>query len=127
MSLPFILSHVDIRVSDRAKAIEFYDQLLALLGLRRGDSDAESEWVSYSRHDGTEQWFALTEDASALPGRNRIAFAAPSREVVDEVAALLRELEAKNVEGPEEAYGPDYYAVFFDDPDGNKLEVCCID
>jgi catechol 2,3-dioxygenase-like lactoylglutathione lyase family enzyme len=22
-------------------------------------------------------------------------------------------------------YSPGYYAVFFEDPDGNKLEVCC--
>ena len=30
------------------------------------------------------------------------------------------------IEGPEEAYGPKYYAVFFTDPDGNPLEVCSI-
>jgi hypothetical protein len=27
-------------------------------------------------------------------------------------------------EGPEDIYG--YYAVFFEDPDGNKLEVCYV-
>jgi catechol 2,3-dioxygenase-like lactoylglutathione lyase family enzyme len=29
--------------------------------------------------------------------------------------------------GPEicEGYSPGYYAFFFEDPDGNKLEICC--
>lgn len=127
MSLPFIYSHVDLRVRDRARAIEFYDEVLGILGLRRGETKPEQEWVSYSRHDGTEQWFAFAEDKDASPGNNRIAFAASAREVVDQVAAVLPAVEARNIEGPEEAYGPDYYAVFFEDPDGNKLELCCID
>jgi catechol 2,3-dioxygenase-like lactoylglutathione lyase family enzyme len=127
MSLPFIYSHTDIRVRDRARAIRFYDDLLAVLGLQRGETSPEHEWVSYSRHDGTEQWFAFTEDRAMRPGDCRIAFAASAREVVDQIADVARALEAPNIEGPEEAYGPDYYAVFFEDPDGNKLEVCCID
>lgn len=127
MSLPFIFSHVDVRVKDRARAISFYDDLLAPLGLRRGETKAEHEWISYSRHDGSEQWFAFTHDPHGNPGDNRVAFAVSAREVVDEIAALLPAIGAGKIEGPEEAYGPDYYAVFFEDPDGNKLEVCCID
>lgn len=127
MSLPFIYSHIDVRVRERARAIAFYDDVLAVLGLRRGDTKPEHEWVSYSRHDGSEQWFAFTEDQAMRPGDQRIAFAASSREVVDRVADVARALQAPRIEGPEEAYGPDYYAVFFEDPDGNKLEVCCID
>jgi len=127
MSLPFIYSHVDIRVRDRARAIAFYDDLLGVLGLQRGETKPEHEWISYSRHDGTEQWLAFTQDQQMRPGDSRIAFAAPSREVVDRVAETARALKARNIEGPEEAYGPDYYAVFFEDLDGNKLEVCCID
>ena len=127
MSLPFIFSHVDIRVKDRARAISFYDDLFAPLGLKRGDTQPEQEWVTYSRRDGSEQWFAFTQDPDGKPGDNRIAFAVSAREVVDEVAALLLAIGGRNIEGPEEAYGPDYYAIFFEDPDGNKLEVCCID
>jgi len=127
MSLPFIFSHADVRVKDRERAITFYDALFAPLGLRRGDTQPEHEWISYSRRDGTEQWFAFTHDPRGKPGDNRIAFAVSAREVVDEVAALLPAIGARKIEGPEEAYGPDYYAVFFEDPDGNKLEVCCID
>jgi catechol 2,3-dioxygenase-like lactoylglutathione lyase family enzyme len=127
MSLPFIYSHVDVRVRDRASAISFYDDLFAPLGLHRGETSPEHEWVEYSRRDGSEQWFAFTEDKGMKPGAARVAFAVSAREVVDHIANLLPSLGALHVEGPEEAYGPDYYAVFFEDPDGNKLEVCCID
>ena len=127
MSLPFIFSHVDVRVSDRQRALSFYDALFEPLGLRRGDTKPEHEWISYSRRDGTEQWFAFTCDPDGKAGDNRIAFAVSAREVVGEVATILPAIGARMIEGPEEAYGPDYYAVFFEDPDGNKLEVCCID
>ncbi|MDQ2992984.1 MAG: hypothetical protein M3R30_09235 [Candidatus Eremiobacteraeota bacterium] len=43
---------------------------------------------------------------------------------VDRVAASLREIGAEKIGGPEKAYGPDYHAVFFADPDGGRLEVC---
>src|SRR5947207_13905668 len=34
---------------------------------------------------------------------------------------------ARRLKGPEVCvdYSPGYYAFFFEDPDGNKLEICC--
>ena len=37
---------------------------------------------------------------------------------------MARAAGARNIEGPEVYEEPGYYAVFFEDPDGNKLEVC---
>jgi glyoxylase I family protein len=57
-------------------------------------------------------------------GLHHLALGAPSRAVVDAVAAWLREEGAEIDGGPgERAYSPGYYAVFFFDPDGLKLEV----
>ncbi|HEX7297396.1 MAG TPA: VOC family protein, partial [Solirubrobacteraceae bacterium] len=58
-------------------------------------------------------------------GLHHLAFDAPSREVVDAVAEWLRAAEGAEIEGGpgERAYSPGYYAVFFFDPDGIKLEV----
>ena len=55
-----------------------------------------------------------------------IAFVASSREEVDRLAAVAVEAGARNMSGPRACpeYGPTYYAAFFDDPCGNKLEVC---
>ena len=57
-------------------------------------------------------------------GVHHIAFSAPSRAVVDERARWLAAQEVAIESGPEEyGYAPGYYAVFFYDPDGIKLEV----
>jgi glyoxylase I family protein len=57
-------------------------------------------------------------------GLHHLAFDAPSRDVVDAVAAWLRDQGAPIDGGPgERDYSPGYYAVFFLDPDGLKLEV----
>ena len=128
--MPLILSHVDLRVRDRAKATEFYDALLNVLGATReaGTSfttwqippaDAPDDW------EATE-WFGITEDSAMVPGSARIAFDAPSRGTVDAIATYLPAIGARNIEMDDGIYGPTYYAVFFEDPDGNKLEVCHI-
>ncbi len=128
--MPNLLSHVDLRVRDRAKATEFYDALLNVLGAVRDEgatfttwqippADAPPDW------EATE-WFGITEDPAMTPGPSRIAFDAPSRGTVDAIATYLAAIGARNIEPPDEAYGPNYYACFFEDPDGNKLEVCHI-
>jgi predicted lactoylglutathione lyase len=55
----------------------------------------------------------------------RIAFRANSRDEVDRLAEVARAAGARSIEGPENYGGsPRYYAVFFEDADGNKLEIC---
>ena len=57
-------------------------------------------------------------------GLHHLAFDAPSRAAVDAVGAWLSEEGARIDGGPgERGYSPGYYAVFFFDPDGLKLEV----
>ena len=57
-------------------------------------------------------------------GVHHVAFGATSRAVVDERARWVAEQEMTIESGPEGyAYAPGYYAVFFYDPDGIKLEV----
>ena len=70
---------------------------------------------------------ALLEDKNHRPNGTRIAFWADTREEVDRIAKLVRDAGGKNLEGPEvcKDYSPGYYAFFFEDPDGNKLEICC--
>ena len=61
------------------------------------------------------------------PNESRIAFWADTREEVDEMAEFVRQAGGRNLEGPQvwPEYTAGYYAFFFEDPDGNKLEVCC--
>jgi catechol 2,3-dioxygenase-like lactoylglutathione lyase family enzyme len=126
--VPLLISHVDLRVRDRVEATAFYDAFLNLLGAVKDEGatfttwqipppDAPDDW------EATE-WFGITEDAGHVPNGNRIAFDAPSRGTVDAIAVYLTAIGAQNIEMPHEAYGSKYYACFFDDPDGNKLEIC---
>ena len=125
-----LISHIDLRVRDRAKAAEFYDAFLNLLGAVKSvgkefttwaipPEDAPDDWDS-------DHWFGITEDKTMTPGPLRVAFDAPSRGTVDAIATYLPAIGACNIEMADGMYGPDYYACFFEDPDGNRLEVCHI-
>ena len=58
------------------------------------------------------------------PGLHHLAWTAASRADVDAMYAHLQEIGAVILDAPAEypKYGPEYYAVFFADPDGLKLE-----
>ncbi|GJL63435.1 MAG: hypothetical protein NPIRA04_20890 [Nitrospirales bacterium] len=82
-------------------------------------------WVTYEAAgtDGATEFFGVTESPQHVPNECRIAFWADSIREVDRLAAISIQAGARNVEGPafEE---PRYYAVFFEDPSGNRLEIC---
>ena len=121
-----LFDHIDLRVKNRATAQEFYGQVLPAIGFRVDKSG--EEWGLFEADGGKAvDFFGFTEEADHRPNGNRIAFWAESCEAVDKIAEVVRKAGGKNLEGPElcVGYSPGYYAVFFEDPDGNKLEVCC--
>ena len=109
------------------RSLPFYRELLAHLGLE-GESTIEGERgevVHYlSGSVGLREATAPGEVDRYALGMHHLALAAPSRAAVDAVAAWLREQGATIDGGPgERDYAAGYYAVFFFDPDGLKLEV----
>lgn len=115
--------HVDLRVCSLAAARTFYDALLPALGFTR---EAKIDgWLQYEAAgtDGVPECFGVTESPQHVPNECRIAFRADSIREVDRLAAIAVDAGPRNVEGPayEEAQ---YYAVFFEDPSGNRLEIC---
>jgi len=123
-----LLSHIDLRLSDRARSTAFYDRLLGALGFSKREGE---HWTSY--YDASLdvpgpadfEWFGFTQDARPQPNGNRIAFAALTNAEVDRVATLLDTIGATHIDGPNYDEGPGYYAIFFADLDGHLLEVCC--
>lgn len=117
-----LFDHIDLRVHRMDLCGPFYRQFLPLLGFT--DYVDLDGWLQFQAA-GTEatEFFGVTEDRGHRPNRSRVAFWADSRSQVDELAAAVRSLGALNVEGPEEI-DPTYYAVYFDDPSGNALEIC---
>ena len=128
-------SHVDLVVSDLDRSLSFYGGLLEPLGWTRlGEIVGEAgERVVYRSVPGSFTALGLREkrsDAHGVPfdryavGLHHLCFDVASREVVDERAAWLRGQAAEIESGPREYdYTPGYYAVFFLDPDGIKLEL----
>jgi catechol 2,3-dioxygenase-like lactoylglutathione lyase family enzyme len=124
VSMPRRFDHVDLRVRNIAESRPFYELLLPALGFTR---DARIEgWLQYEteRTDGAPEFVGVTESPRHVANECRIAFRANSIHEVDRLAAIIVQAGARNVEGP--AYEEsDYYAVFFEDPSGNRLEICC--
>ena len=116
--------HIDLRVGDLAAAEAFYDALLPALGFT--ERYHGGEWKVWATTDELPwtAYFGVTERAAHAPNENRIAFAVGSRGDVERVAAVARAAGALDLTGPKEMpYGPGYYAIFFADPSGNRLEA----
>jgi glyoxylase I family protein len=122
------LDHLYLAVSDLTRAEDFYDRALAVLGFRKCDKTIGG--------DPHRHYFNRVMQVSIRPARTDIAhdcyapglhhislqLAGPTE--VDEAVRALREVgvaadEAKRY--PE--YNPDYYATFFEDPDGIRWEL----
>jgi catechol 2,3-dioxygenase-like lactoylglutathione lyase family enzyme len=121
--------HVILNVTDLERARRFYDWLLPRLGYAAGRTDYEggSGWYG----DAGSLWvkqspvrFAGEAFHKDRVGLCEIAFRAGSRAEVDALAAALAARGDVILDQPREYdYTPGYYAVFFTDPDGIKLEL----
>jgi catechol 2,3-dioxygenase-like lactoylglutathione lyase family enzyme len=118
--------HIDLRVNDLERAWRFYSKILPPIGFPEGWQGENFRGFDAPGKLPDKPWFGFVEDKQHKPNRNRIAFTADSPEQVDAVGAMLEGAGARNVSGPRACpeYTPTYYAVFFEDPFGNRLEIC---
>ncbi|MHB8356507.1 MAG: VOC family protein [Vulcanimicrobiaceae bacterium] len=126
-----MLDHIDLRVRDLSEARPLYDAIMPLLGFRHPVEDESDGCICYDSCTGLMEshlpFIALIEDKTHHPSATRIAFYAPGRTAVDEIAATAERHGALSFEAAHfcQEYSPRYYACFFEDASGNKLEVCC--
>ena len=116
--------HIDLRVSDIAGALKFYEELMPALGFTERHHGAD--WKVWTTTDPlpSTAYFAVTEALDHAPNENRIAFWVASSEEVDRVAEIARRAGAADLSGPKPmSYGPGCYAAFFADLSCNRLEV----
>ena len=117
-----LFDHVDLRVRSLEQASPFYLKLLPELGFTRRVN--VENWLQFeSVSDSSAPFFGVTESQHHVANENRIAFRARNREEVDRIALVAVEAGALNMEGPMD-YDLGYRAAFFEDPCGNRLEVC---
>jgi catechol 2,3-dioxygenase-like lactoylglutathione lyase family enzyme len=119
------IDHLVIRVSDYAKSKEFYGKLFTFLGFEISDEYPDAiGWTNGK----TRYWIYPADEAGRKRkyrngdvGFHHYAFQLRSRKDVDALQKFLEETGATIVD-PAGEYYDDYYAVFFLDPDGLKLE-----
>jgi glyoxylase I family protein len=128
------LHHLDLVVSSLERSLPLYQELLRPLGyVYSSEIEGErGERVVYLDGDGVGASLSLRESQSPSAGPydryaiglHHLAFEAESRDIVDERLAWARAqgLEIEN-EPQEWPYVSGYYAGFFHDPDGIKLEI----
>ena len=124
--------HLDLVVSTLERSLPFYRDLLGPLGYHRvSEVEGErGETIYYLIGPATSVGLRQAMSERSTPhdryevGLHHVAFEASSRSAVDERERWLREVGAQ-IESParEYAYSLGYYAVFFYDPDGIKLEI----
>jgi catechol 2,3-dioxygenase-like lactoylglutathione lyase family enzyme len=121
-----LFDHVDLRVSDFSRVRPLYDALLPAMGYSRIDQDPETICYYHPGDDRGQAFFGIDVDSNHRPNATRIALRAASRDEVDRLAEIARVAGAQAFEPAHlcTEYTPNYYATFFEDADGNRLEIC---
>jgi glyoxylase I family protein len=124
------IDHIYVSVSDLERSESFYDSVMRCLGFRKvarplagGDLHVHyyNRLLQFTLRPASQ---GSPDHDSYAPGLHHFCFRVAENSDVDAVAA---QLEAAGIEAtsprlyPE--YHDDYYATFFQDPDGLRLEV----
>jgi len=120
------IDHLVLTVGDFQRSKVFYGKLLGFLGFKlkydyagmAGWSNAKTLfWISAADTQGKKRKYRKGDI-----GFHHYAFELSSREDVDALGKFLEQNGMTVLDPPGEYYGPSYYAVYFADPDGMKLE-----
>lgn len=117
-----MIGYVTLGTNDLARAAKFYDALAKEMGVGRFmENETFIAWG-----DGTGAGIGLTKpfDGKAATVGNGVmaALAAKDRAQVDRIYKLAMDMGAKD-EGAPGDRGGGFYAAYFRDPDGNKLNA----
>jgi catechol 2,3-dioxygenase-like lactoylglutathione lyase family enzyme len=125
------MAHVMLTVSRFEVARAFYRELLPQFGMK---PVFDGERLFYCVGGRTAIGIQPCDPAHAderfvqqRVGLHHLCLRARSREDVDRLAAVLNDMRATIIRGPEDgSWAPGYYSVLFEDPDGIRLELCFV-
>ena len=118
------IDYVMIGTNDLGRARVFYDAVFPEIG---GGliADISGFAFCYQFRNGTRAWVNLPQNRqAAVPSNGSMpGFRCASRKEVDaaHAAALAHGGTCEGAPGPRPFYGPDFYAAYARDPDGNKM------
>ena len=123
------IDHVYVAVRDLERSEVFYDCVMAVLGFHKREAaiGGDPHVLYQNRHFGyvlRPARVGAPDHDPYTPGLHHFCFRVVDEAAVDRAAQRLREA---GIEATEPRYypkyDPDYYAAFFEDPDGIRLEV----
>ena len=121
------IDHLVLSVGDLARSKDYYAKVLGFLGFKlKYDMEGFAGWSNRK----TLFWIAAADARGKTHkyrkgdiGFHHYAFELSSRKDVDDLGAFLAKHRMTVLDPPGEYNGDEnYYAVFFADPDGMKLE-----
>lgn len=123
-----MIGYVTLGSNDLNRAIAFYDELLALLGAQRfmGEEGRFQAWAVTPGQPALSVTIPWDDLPASHGNGTMVALAVDSAEKVDEVYNKALALGGTD-EGASGPRGQGFYAGYFRDLDGNKLNVFCLD
>ena len=116
-----MIGYVTIGTNDLPRAVKFYDELLAPLGIARiMDFGRGHAWGSAMDQPALAVMIPFDQQAAAPGNGTMTAIAVDSKQKVDEGYRRALALGGTD-EGPAGPRGDGFYAGYFRDLDGNKL------
>ena len=122
------IDHIYVTVSNMERSERFYDAVMQALGFRKNEFqiDGEKHIQYYNRQFGYVLRPARGKEKHNpyAPGLHHLCFRVEGEAEVKAAARMLKEANIPVSEPRRYAeYAPDYFAVFFSDPDGIRLEI----
>ena len=121
-----MIGYVTLGTRDLPRAIAFYDELMAVLGAGRfmGHEGHWQAWAVSPDQPGLSVTLPFDGNPATAGNGTMVALTVDSIEKVDEVHAKAMELGGQD-EGAPGRRSEGFYAGYFRDLDGNKLNVFC--
>ncbi len=121
-----MIGYVSVGTNDIAEAGRFYDALLGEIGAQRiRESNSHIVWATGPGGPAFSVFEPHEGEPATVGNGVMVALACDKPETVDRLYRRAIELGAKD-EGPAGPRGDRFYAGYFRDPDGNKLNFFCL-
>ncbi len=121
-----MIGYVTLGTNDIGRAAQFYDSLLSEIGAKRFmETETFIAWVSSSKGAALSVTKPFDGTAATVGNGVMVALRMDSTDEVDALYRKAMELGATD-EGAPGPRGDGFYAGYFRDPDGNKLNAFCM-
>ncbi|MDF7664127.1 VOC family protein [Bifidobacterium sp. ESL0763] len=118
-----MINHLTISTSNVEAEKAFYEKALAPLGYVKA-AEFPGAVMFVDGKDGDSVWVSAPKPG-VIPAPVHVAFTAADVDAIKSFyeAGLANGGTDNGAPGPRPDYGPDYYAAFVHDPDGNNIEA----